>query len=181
MKKKLKIPPDPDFKYKHYKQIHEGSCGPNGLRYILINKYGLDIPEERLINLSNCSQKNGASVGGVLKVADTFNLNYRIKHKSSIQDLVDSLMDNNPAMLLIQAWPGHKVKDWSEINYLGHYIDALHADIKREKIIYYDPFDGKIKDINYETLDKKIWHDFDSKNNIFYDHFGIFFGKNNSK
>ncbi len=158
-----------------FKQLGEGRCGPNALQHILINKYGLQISEEHLINLSNCSQKNGASVKGIIKIADTFGLNYETKHHCSIKDLTYSLTKNNHAILLIQAWPSHKVKDWSKVDFHGHYIDAFRADMQRKKIYYYDPFDGKIKDINYETLDKKVWHDFDPKNKILYNHFAIFF------
>jgi Peptidase C39 family len=157
-----------------FKQLGEGCCGPNAIKHILINKYELNIPEERLINISNCSQRNGASVKGILKVADNFKLNYSIKHNSSIQDLVDSVINNNLGILLIQAWPSKKVFDWSNINYSGHYIDFFGFDTLEEKIFYYDPFDGKKKNISYKKLDK-IWHDKDPKNKIYYDHFGIFF------
>jgi hypothetical protein len=161
------------FKTK-FKQLGEGCCGPNALKHIFINKYGLDVPEKRLIDISNCAQRNGASVRGILKVADTFNLNYKIKHNSSIQDLIDSVINDNPGILLVQAWPNNKVSDWSNINYSGHYIDFFGFDTLEEKIFYYDPFDGKKKNISYKKLEE-VWHDEDPKNKIFYNKFAIFF------
>ncbi len=157
-----------------YQQSGEGICGPNAIKHILLNKYQVDVSEKKLIDISNCSQKNGAAVKGIIKVADTFNLNYSAKHKCSIDDLVKSIENNNPAMLLIQAWVDKKSIDWSKINHAGHYIDMVGVDTFKKKVFYYDPLDGKIKNISYEKLDER-WHDIDPRSRTFYDHFAIFF------
>jgi len=141
------------------KQNHEGSCGPNGMRHVIAYYKGLDIPEWRLINMSCCSEKNGASIKGMVRIADNFNLNYKLRHNSSISDLVDSINRDNLVMMLIQEWGN------------GHYIIGNGYDDKYEKIFYYDPFDGKMKEMNYKNLDKN-WFGLDS---FLRDHLGIFF------
>jgi hypothetical protein len=157
-----------------HEQLDEGRCGPNALKHVLHNKYGIYLPEKRIADISNCSQKNGSSVKGILKVADTFNLNYQLKHNSSIQDLIDSVINENPIIILMQAWPSKKISDWLNTWHLGHY-DVIHGfDTFKEKIYYYDPLDGIDKDIRYKNLDER-WHDIDLKTNTVYDHFGIFF------
>jgi uncharacterized protein YvpB len=170
MKKKLKLPPDCDP--RHYKQSNRGSCGPNAMKRIISYKQGLNILEQHLINLSNCSQKNGASVKGIAKIADSFNLDCIQKNNSSISDLINSINEGNPIILLIQAWPDKKIKNWSETWSYGHYIDVLGFDTLEEKIFYYDPYDGKDKEISYKKLDER-WHDKTSKE--LYNKFGMFF------
>ena len=109
--------------------------------------------------MSCCSWANGAPIEGMSRIAKNFNLNYKLKHNSSIEDIISSMDKGNPAILLIQAWGN------------GHYVVANGYDDKNNKIFYYDPLYGKTKNINYETLDKN-WHGVDLfKRN----HFGMFF------
>ena len=76
-----------------------------------------------------------------------------------ISDLINSIDNKNPAIILIQAWGN------------GHYVVANGYDNKNKKVFYYDPFDGKTKPIRYENLDKR-WHGLDRFER---DHLGIFF------
>ncbi len=152
MKKILKFP-------NANKQINSGSCGPNSIKHVILYKKGLDIPEQNLINMSCCSEKTGAAIKDLARVADNFNLNYFLKHNSSIEDIISSLNKNNPAILLIQDWGS------------THYIVANGYDTKFNKIFYYDPFDGKTKPMNYTTLNR-VWKGLDVfKRNKF----GMFF------
>lgn len=141
------------------KQHHGGSCGPNVMKKIIAYKLGIHVPEHQLINISCCSFANGASIDGMVKIANEFNLNHDLKHNSSIEEIISSINNNNPVVLLIRAWGN------------GHYIAANGYDNKFDKIFYYDPFDGKIKSMKYSTLNEK-WHGLDVFER---NHFGIFF------
>jgi len=141
------------------KQTNEGSCGPNAMKHVILYKKGLNTPEWKLINMSSCSEKNGAPIDGLARIAKNFNLSYELMHNSSIFDLINSIDNKNPAILLIQAWGN------------GHYVVANGYDNKIKKVFYYDPFDGKTKPIRYENLDKR-WHGLDMFER---NHFGIFF------
>jgi uncharacterized protein YvpB len=160
MRKRLDFP-------RGYGQLHGGSCGPNIMRRVISYKRGLDVIEEDLINLGNCSVKKGTSIDGIANIADKFGLNYLMKTNSSISDLIQSIKENNPVVLLIQAWPEKKVKDWTKVHENGHYVGVFGFDEKEEKIFYYDPLGGKEKDISYKNLLER-WHDG-------YNNFGIFF------
>jgi uncharacterized protein YvpB len=160
-----------DFLTKH-KQIHEGSCGPNIMKHILLNKYGLNIPERNLINISGCSQEYGTSVEGMMNIAENFNLNYSLKYNSSISDLIYSINKDNPVVILVQEGLNDNFKNWGKIWDKGHYIGINGFDKQEEKIFYYDPLYCKIKTISYENLNKK-WHDKDSED--VYEHFAMFF------
>lgn len=142
MKKILKFP-------KGDKQINLSSCGPNCFKQYILYKKGLSIPEHQLINISCCSEKTGAPIKGMEQVARKFNLDYSLKHDSSIEDIISSIDNENLAILLIQEWKS------------GHYVVATGYDDKNEKIFYYDPLYGRVKNMNYKTLDKK-WFGVDS-------------------
>jgi ABC-type bacteriocin/lantibiotic exporter with double-glycine peptidase domain len=152
MRKILKLP-------EGDKQINLSSCGPNAMKKVIAYKSGIDVPEHQLINMSCCSWANGAPINGMEQVARKFNLDYELKHNSSVDDIISSIDNNNPVVLLIQEWGS------------GHYVVANGYDDKYEKVFYYDPLYGKVKNINYSTLDKK-WVGVDLFER---DHFGIFF------
>lgn len=152
MKKILKFP-------EKDKQINLSSCGPHAMKKVIEYKSGIDVPESQLINMSCCSWRNGAPIEGMIKIARNFNLNYDLKHNSSINDIISSIDTENPAILLVQEWGS------------GHYVVANGYDNKHEKVFYYDPLYGKTRNMNYETLDK-VWHGLD----VFQrNRFGIFF------
>jgi hypothetical protein len=155
-----------------YRQLHEGSCGPNLMREIILYKKGLDIPESDLIDICNCSKENGTSVQEMLNLADHFNLKYYLKYDSSISDLIYSINKENPILILIQEGQNNKSKDWSKVWEKGHYVGVNGFDEQKQKISYYDPLYGKIKTIDYVNLNLR-WHDKDSEN--IYEHFGMFF------
>ena len=79
-----------------------------------------------------------------------------------ISDLVDSIKNENPVILDIQAWPAKKTRNWENVWCHGHYVVAIGNNEKEGKLIYYDPFDGKKKQILYKKLIQR-WHDWDSK------------------
>ena len=173
MKKILKspTPPSPKKKSSLIKQINYNSCGPNVMGWVIFHKYGLKVPEEKLINISNCG-RNGAYISGMTKIADKYGLNYELKHNSLISDLIDSIDSGNPVILLIQkTWLNIKVQDWSSIQDFGHYIVVHGYSDKEEKIYYYEPYYGKKRtQISYKNLDER-WHGLD----LFpRNHFGMF-------
>ena len=155
------------------KQYHIASCGPKVMQKVILYKKGIEVPEMDLIKIANTSRK-GTPIESMLRIADRFNLNYFLKHNYSIPDLIDSIDEGNPAVLSTQGWPNKKVKDWSIESAFGHYDILTGYDTKSGKIYYYDPYDGKIKSMHYETL-HSVAHDIDFKSGIEYNHFGIFF------
>ncbi len=136
MKKVLKFP-------EGDRQINLSSCGPNCLKQYILYKKGFSLPEHQLINMSCCSETIGAPIKGMEQVARKFNLNYDLKHDSSIEDITSSIDKNNPVILLIQEWG------------TGHYVVANGYDKQKGKIFYYDPLYGKTRNMNYKTLEKK--------------------------
>jgi hypothetical protein len=161
-----------DFK-ETKKQYHIASCGTNAMQKIILYKKGIEVPEIDLIKIANTSRK-GTPIESMLRIADKFDLTYSLKHNYSIPDLIDSIDKGNPAVLSVQGWPNKKVKDWSIESAFGHYIVGNGYDTEKEKIYYYDPYDGKIKPMHYETL-HLVAHDIDFKSGIEYNHFGMFF------
>jgi uncharacterized protein YvpB len=155
------------------KQYHIASCGTKAMQQIILYQKGIEVPESDLMKIANTSRK-GTPVESMLKMADKFDLHYFLKHNSSIQDLIDSVNKENSAILSTQGWPSKKVKNWSIESAFGHYINLAGFDTRKEKIYYYDPYDGKIKPVNYEKL-KAMWHDVDFKTGEVFDHFAIFF------
>ncbi|HOU79135.1 MAG TPA: cysteine peptidase family C39 domain-containing protein [Candidatus Pacearchaeota archaeon] len=152
MKKILKFP-------EGNKQINLSSCGPNAMKQVILYKIGLDIPEYQLINMSCCSTETGTPVRGMIQISKNFNLNHKLKHNASIDDIIYSINTKNPVILLIQEWKS------------GHYVVANGYDTKHEKVFYYDPLYGKTRSINYSTLNKN-WHGLD----VFHrNRMGIFF------
>lgn len=157
---------------KGVRQLGEGFCGPNAMKHLIFYKYGLEIPEDSLMKVGCGSKKDGVSVRGMEKIATKFNLNYDLKHGSSISDLVESISKENPVILLVQAWPDRKIHDWSRTWDYGHYVVVIGYNQKKDKVTYYDPYDGKKKFLSKEKLNE-IWHDRDSEN--VYVNFGMFF------
>lgn len=155
-------------------QAEDGWCGPNLMRQVILYKNGLYIPEKELVNIGCCSIKGGTNIKNMSKIANTFNLNHYTKNNSSIDDLRHAINEDNPIILLIQAWPGKKVKDWVNTWDNGHYIGAFGYDDKKDKLFYYDPCGGKTKDISYKNLEER-WHDVNFKTGEVYKNFGMFF------
>jgi len=151
------------------KQNHEGSCGPNCMRHIIFYYTGLNIPEESLIKIGNTSKKSGTSLEGMIKIANKFNLSYESKYNSSISELINSIRNENLAVLSIQAWPNRKIRNgnWKNTLEFGHYVAAYGYNNLIGKLYYYDSFDGIHKDFSYKKLEE-VWHDDE-------EHFGIFF------
>jgi uncharacterized protein YvpB len=154
------------------RQLGEGYCGPNAMRHIISYRQGLEIPETSLMKIGCGSKKKGTSVRGMEKIANEFNLDYNLKCGSSISEVVNSIEQKSPVILLIQAWPNKKICDWSSTWEFGHYVVTIGYNPKEEKLIIYDPYDGKRKFLSYEKLNQR-WHDKDSKN--IYKNFGMFF------
>jgi hypothetical protein len=155
------------------KQYNIASCGTKAMQQAIRYKKGIYIPEVDLMRIANPSRK-GTPIESMLRMADKFDLNYFLKHNSSIQDLINSIDGGNPVILSTQRWPNKKVKDWLEAKAFGHYEIIVGYDTKEEKIYCYDPYDGKIKTTCYEKL-HLIWHDMDFKSKIEYKRFGMFF------
>jgi hypothetical protein len=158
---------------KSEKQYHIASCGPKVMQKVILYKKGIKVPEMDLIKIANTSRK-GTPIESMLRIADKFDLHYFLKHNYSIQDLIDSIDRGNPAVLSVQGWPNKKVKDWSTESAFGHYDALTGYDTEQKKIFYYDPYDGKIKPMHYDTL-HLVAHDIDFKSGTKYNHFAIFF------
>ncbi|HPD81614.1 MAG TPA: C39 family peptidase [Candidatus Pacearchaeota archaeon] len=166
MKKILKFP-DGD------KQYHIASCGTKAMQKLILYKKGIEVPEMDLIKIANTSRK-GTPIENMLRIADKFDLDYTKKYNYSIPDLINSIDKGNPALLSVQGWPNKKVKNWLIETAFGHYDVLTGYDTRKEQIFYYDPYDGKIKSMNYETL-HLVAHDVDFKSKEVFDHFAVFF------
>ena len=76
-----------------------------------------------------------------------------------------------PVILLIQAWPDKKVKDWKNDWIDGHYVVAIGYD--KNKIYFEDPSSSLRTYLYYKELEER-WHDIDlKKNKKKYNHLGI--------
>jgi hypothetical protein len=158
---------------KTKKQYNIASCGTKAMQQVIRLQKGIEVPEMDLIRIANPSRK-GTPIESMLRMADKFDLKYFLKHNYSIQDLIDSVDKGNSAILSVQGWPSYKVKNWLVETAFGHW-DALDGyDTQAEKIHYYDPYDGKIKNIRYAKL-HLVAHDVDFKTGEVFNHFAIFF------
>ena len=164
MRKVLKFP-------KISRQINKSSCGANALKSIIKYYLGENVSEKELCKIAKTTKKEGTSVPNLIRAAKKFKLKYLSKHNLTIKDLKNSIDREIPVVVLVQEWADRKISDWSGVWEFGHYVTVVGYD--RDKIIFYDPFNGKKRFLSYKDFSER-WHDKDNK--IKYNHFGIFFG-----
>jgi len=103
------------------------------------------------------------------KVAKYLKLSFKMRDMN-IKNIKNYINKKIPVILLIQAWPGRKVKNWKNCWQDGHYVVAIGYDSK--KIYFEDPSAFLRTYLGYKELEKR-WHDIDSSKNKKYYNLGI--------
>ena len=149
------------------RQTYNYDCGAKVMEAVLAY-YGVDINEEKIINLARTTKK-GTPVEGLINVAKHFKLKCESK-KLNISDLKKFIDKKVPVIILIQAWPIRKVKDWKKNWKDGHYVVVIGYD--KNKIYFQDPSSISRTYLSYKELEER-WHDIDLREGKKYIKFGI--------
>jgi ABC-type bacteriocin/lantibiotic exporter with double-glycine peptidase domain len=123
-----------------------GLCGPPVLKMVL-DYYGVLVPETKLARLAGASRKKGTSYHGLIKAAKHFDFQVFSKEKSSLDDLAYFIKRDIPVIV-----------DWF-LEDDGHY--SVVVDINKRNLVLIDP---SLTEEERRISAKKflaIWFDFE--------------------
>lgn len=138
------------------RQTYEYDCGAKSLHSVLIY-YNIDVSEEEIIAITKTNKK-GTPVKGIIKAAKHFGLKAS-EERLNIEQLKKYIKKKIPVIVLLQAWPKSKVRNWRQHWDDGHYVVAIGYD--RKKIYFADPYSILRTYLTHGEL-KERWHDIDS-------------------
>jgi len=176
-------------KYPQIHQTHNGDCGSEVLRSVLLY-YGIEKKRGELEKLAGTTKKDGTCIDGMLKVLDIFDLKYDSR-QMTLNRLLSYIDRDIPVILSLQAW----ACTGKEINYtdewdFGHFVAAIDYKIftygkdnnkfrgkKEGKIIFADPYVPHRTTLTFEELVKERWHDMGTDGQKYIRHGIAVFGK----
>jgi hypothetical protein len=158
------------------RQSTDYSCGVASLQAVLMY-WGIEYREGVLMELLHTTSKGGTEAENIVKVAQDMGLYAEMKENLTVKDLEDSIKEEVPVIIDIQAWKNDGEQNWDAVWEDGHYVVAIGFD---EKNIYIeDPsLLGSLGFIPKKELLTR-WHDYkgeppvDNKDKK-YIHMGIF-------
>lgn len=154
--------------FPSYRQTFRFDCGAEALHSVLAY-YGIDTDEINIIKLAGTNEDTGTPLHGMEKVARHFGLECMFK-TMTVEEIRKHIDEGLPVILLLQAWPTRKIKDWRRTWKDGHYVVAIGYD--REKIYFDDPgYCMRTFLSNKELMER--WHDFDSEEGKKHEDLGI--------
>ncbi len=133
------------LKIKPYKQSAYYLCGPASLKMIL-SYYGVDKSEKIIAKQTSTTSKIGCAHQNLIKYAKKLGFKAYFKDNFSIKNL-ESLINKKIPVII----------DWFSLKGEGHY--SVIIGITDNKIIYIDPYDGKIMKIHKQDFLFR-WFDF---------------------
>ena len=123
--------------------------------HALLSFYGISTNEYDVLRIARTDPQKGTSLQGILAVAKHFQLSAEVK-EMSLEELKQYLDRKIPVILLLQAWPKKKIKDWKKHWSDGHYVVAIGYD--QQKIYFEDPYSVLRTFLRYKELGER-WHD----------------------
>ncbi len=136
------------------RQTFEYDCGAKAM-HASLSFYGINTNEYDILRIARTTPRSGTSLQGMLAVAKHFQLIAEVK-EISITELKKYIDRKMPIIVLLQAWPKKKVKDWKNHWGDGHYVVAIGYD--KEKVYFEDPYSILRTYLTYQELEER-WHD----------------------
>jgi ABC-type bacteriocin/lantibiotic exporter with double-glycine peptidase domain len=140
-------------KFPQVKQIFDYDCGAKSLEAAFLY-YGLDEDYEKIMRVAG-TDENGTTVNGMERALRKFKFDFH-SARMTILDLKRYLRKKIPVILLLQAWPDEKIKDWSDVWTEGHYVVAVGAN--KKKVYFEDPWCEQLTFLTFPELQAR-WHD----------------------
>ena len=139
--------------YPEFRQTYIWDCGAKAIQSVLVY-YGIDVDEADIMKYAKTNSRYGTSPENMIKVAEKYELEIDAK-EMKIVELKKYLDEKIPVVLLLQAWPKHKVKNWKEHWKHSHYAVAIGYD--KSKIYFEDPYAINRTYLTEKEL-KDRWH-----------------------
>ena len=140
--------------FPNLRQSFEYDCGAKVMHAILAY-YGISTNEYDVLRVARTDPRKGTSLQGMLAVAKHFRLTAEVK-EISVEELKKYIDKKMPIIILLQAWPKRKIKDWKNHWADGHYVVAIGYD--KKKIYFEDPYSVLRTFLTYKELEDR-WHD----------------------
>lgn len=147
------------------------SCGYELILMVaILNYYGFDKISKNNLNdeIYGFPEKEN-TVEKITRISKKYGLNC-ISKKSSIEEIVDSITNNIPVIINLQAWSNKSSIDYSEKFDYNHF--AIAIGFQDDNIIFSDSASIYRTFLSYEELNRR-WHSKEG-NDKYFDHLAIF-------
>ena len=139
--------------FPNLRQTFEYDCGAKAMHAILAY-YGINTNEYDVLRISRTTPRWGTSLHGIMAVAKHFQLNAKVE-EMPIEKLKKYIDQKMPVILLLQAWPKQKIRNWKKHWTAGHYVVAIGYD--KNKVYFDDPYSILKTYLTYKELQER-WH-----------------------
>lgn len=139
--------------FPEVRQTYEYDCGAKALQAVL-QYYGIDLSEEKIMRISGTNQKTGTSISGIIKVLNKNKLKQDAR-QFTLKEIKRYINKKIPVILILQAWTSKKKINWEKDLSDGHYVIAIGYD--KEKIYFEDPYSIFRTYLTFKELYKR-WH-----------------------
>lgn len=147
------------------------TCGSACMTSIL-NYYGFDeVTEDEMSDELKSAPVRGTRPESFIRVAKKYGLNANSVMHTSINNIIQSIINHNPVIVNVQAWSDSDDIDYTENYNNGHYVVAI--GFQDDKIIFADPSCLYRTFLTLEELERR-WHDKETEEE-YTDHLAIFF------
>jgi len=115
------------------------SCGAAALQAVL-RYWGIDIEEDKLMNLLKTSPDYGTNEKDIVRVARRMGLKARFKDNVTLEDLERSIHEGIPVIVDCQSWRSSRQsnKSWANDWKNGHYMVVIGID--EDNVYLEDPY-----------------------------------------
>ncbi|MBN1538744.1 MAG: N-formylglutamate amidohydrolase [Candidatus Thermoplasmatota archaeon] len=153
------------------RQTYDFDCGAKSLQTLLAY-YGIDIREDSLMKELSISKIDGSSIDSIISLAESKGFTVEAREKMTIEDIKESIDEEHPVLVLLQAWADRKLTSaqWRRNLDDGHYV--LVIGYGKDKLVFEDPSTFHRTWLhNREFMDR--WHDRDPRGNRIISRFGM--------
>ena len=153
------------------RQTFDYDCGAKALQTLLIY-YGIDVREDVLMKELQISKVDGSSIRSIRLYAQKQGFHVLARQNMSINDLIHSIDEGYPSLVLLQAWSEKKLseEEWLQNDKDGHYVIVI--GYAKDKIIFEDPSSfNRTWLTHHEFLNR--WHDINPENGQKIHRFGM--------
>ncbi len=153
------------------RQTFDYDCGAKALQTLLVY-YGLDIREDMLIKELRASKVDGSSIRSIRQYAQKQGFHVNARQNMSINDLIHSIDEGFPVLVLVQAWAEKKLseEEWRSNENDGHYVIVIGYG--KDKIIFEDPSSFNRTWLTHKEFLNR-WHDVNPENSQKIHRFGM--------
>lgn len=138
------------------RQAREWSCGAAATQAVF-GYYGLDLPEQDLVEDLKTTAKWGTELKDIVRVAK--DNGFKVDAKQMNEEELKSYLDRKiPVIIEVQAWSDKKDPDYGKINSDPHLVVAVGFSNKH--FVFRDPWKFEKTYLTYDELDNR-WHCWD--------------------